>query len=128
MSTIHATEVYNGTLETLDDGSSGSTRTVRRDPATFAAWQRWWYDNWLSETFHLLLGVSCLAAIAALLASYNDATLPLNLPLGLTLSAFVSTLAAVAKYALAVPLDECLGAQKWLVRKIIVATIQADNA
>ena len=78
--------------------------------------QRLWYDKWMSECAHLGLGIICLAAIVALLASYNDASLPLNLPLGLTMSAYLSTLAAVAKYALAVPLDECLGAQKWLVR------------
>ncbi|KIW05858.1 uncharacterized protein PV09_03061 [Verruconis gallopava] len=49
-----------------------------------------------------------------MLASYDNKPLPKSLPLGITLNAYISMLSAVAKMALAVPLEEALGAQRYL--------------
>lgn len=97
--------------------SASSTEHIEEccpEPSYKLSLKRWWYDKWTSEALHLLLGILCITAIAILLKQYEGHTLPLNLPLGFTLGAFVSTLAAIAKYALAVPLDTSLRAQKWL--------------
>ena len=73
---------------TLNSHGKGTVES----PAILASLHRLWYDKWLSEIVHLVLGCLCLAAIAALLATYNDAALPLAFPLGLTLSACVPIL------------------------------------
>ena len=112
--------IHETNAEPKDNGNRNEAFHEISRKHRFASFARLWYDRWLSEIFHLILGALCLTAIAALLASYQDAALPLNLPLGLTLSALVSILAAITKYALAVPLDECLGVQKWLVSTAII--------
>lgn len=86
---------------------------INPDPK-LARFHELWYDHWLAEGFHLMLGVLSIAGIGIVLRSCSGKTLPLDLPLGLTLGAVVSILGALAKYALAVPLDQCLGSQKWL--------------
>jgi hypothetical protein len=60
------------------------------------------------------LAAFCIVLIATLLAAWNGRPLPDRFPLGLKLNAYVSVLAAVAKLALAVCLEESLANQKYL--------------
>jgi hypothetical protein len=71
-------------------------------------------DWWLIELLSWVLAAVCVACIAGMLAFYDRKPLPSTFPLGLTLNAYISVLSAIAKLALAVPLEEALGAQKYL--------------
>jgi hypothetical protein len=55
-----------------------------------------------------------MIAIATVLAAWDGQPLPDRFPLGLKLNAYVSVLAAIAKLALAVCLEESLATQKYL--------------
>ena len=69
---------------------------------------------WLVELISWCLAALCMVVIATILAAWNDQPLPDKFPLGLKLNAYISVLAAVAKLALAVCLEESLATQKYL--------------
>jgi hypothetical protein len=69
---------------------------------------------WLTEILSWCLGALCIIAIAVLLFVWKGRELPSSFPLGLKLNAYISVLSAVAKLALAVPLEEALATQKYL--------------
>lgn len=71
-------------------------------------------DWWLIEVLCLALSAACLVATVGLLASYDGKPLPKSQPLGLSLNAYLSILCALLKLALAIPLEEALGSQKYL--------------
>jgi hypothetical protein len=71
-------------------------------------------DWWLIELLSWILGAICIVCIASVLAFYDHKPLPSAFPLGITLNTYISVLSAVAKLALAVPLEEALGAQKYI--------------
>ena len=85
---------------------------------------RWWKcvelvsalccNWWLMELISWCIGAMCMTSIATLLAAWDGRPLPESFPLGLKLNAYVSVLAAVAKLALAVCLEESLATQKYL--------------
>jgi hypothetical protein len=56
----------------------------------------------------------CISGIALVLGLYSNRRVPTRWPLGITLNAYISVLSAVAKYAMAVPIDEALGQLRWL--------------
>lgn len=71
-------------------------------------------DWWLIELLSWALAVLCIVAAIGILASYDNKPLPTHPPFGLSLNACLSVLSAVSKLALAVPLEEALGSQKYL--------------
>jgi hypothetical protein len=56
----------------------------------------------------------CISGIAVVLGLYSNRRVPTRWPVGITLNAYISVLSAVAKYTMAVPLDEALGQLRWL--------------
>lgn len=71
-------------------------------------------DWWLIELLSWGLAVICILTAAGILAFHDNRPLPSHPPVGLSLNAYLSILSAVAKLALAVPLEEALGSQKYL--------------
>jgi hypothetical protein len=68
---------------------------------------------WLWELFSWVMSALCIFTIAFILGYYDGRAIPDRWPLGITLNAYISVLSAIAKYALAVPVDEALGQLKW---------------
>jgi hypothetical protein len=71
-------------------------------------------DWWLIELLSWSLAVLCIVTAIGVLASYDGKPLPTHPPFGLSLNACLSVLSAVSKLALAIPLEEALGSQKYL--------------
>jgi hypothetical protein len=69
---------------------------------------------WLWELFSWGLSALCMCAIALVLALYDNQKIPSHWPFGINLNAYISVLSAIAKYTLAVPVDEALGQLRWL--------------
>ncbi|KAF2430986.1 hypothetical protein EJ08DRAFT_206013 [Tothia fuscella] len=76
--------------------------------------QRLFTNGWIWEFFSWCMSALCISGIALVLGLYNNKSVPASWPLGITLNAYISVLSAVAKYALAVPVDEALGQLRWL--------------
>jgi hypothetical protein len=68
---------------------------------------------WLWELCSWVMSALCIFAIALLLCYYNGRAVPDRWPLGITLNTYISVLSGIAKYTLAVPVDEALGQLKW---------------
>ena len=68
---------------------------------------------WLWELACWLISALAICAMALLLVVHSNRRLPVRWPLGITLNEEISILAAIFKYALAVPVDEALGQLKW---------------
>ncbi|KAF2430987.1 hypothetical protein EJ08DRAFT_660400 [Tothia fuscella] len=102
-----------GLFEDVDLNQSALSSTHQQIP-----WYRRLSDLvanwWLGELFSWVLAATCMGTIALLLGLYDGQTMPANWPLEVTLNAYISILAAVAKYSLAVPVDEALGQLKYL--------------
>jgi hypothetical protein len=69
---------------------------------------------WLWEIFSWTISAICFSAIGLILCLYDNQVVPARWPLGITLNAYISVLSAIAKYSLAVPVDEALGQLRWL--------------
>jgi hypothetical protein len=70
-------------------------------------------DWWLFEMLCCIISTGCFAAIIAVLASWNNQTLPSHWPMNINLTTLIAILAAFAKYSLVMPLQVCLGQLKW---------------
>lgn len=71
-------------------------------------------DWWLVEVLSWASAVIFMSITISMLASYDGKPLPERPPLGLSLNAYLSVLSALLKLALAIPLEEALGSQKYL--------------
>jgi hypothetical protein len=107
---------------TLVDSESGfEADKLDKSPIRIPYWRRVRHrfsclctNWWLTEILSWCLGASCMIAIAIILSVWKGRELPNSFPLGLKLNAYLSVLSAVAKLALAVPLEEALATQKYL--------------
>jgi hypothetical protein len=71
-------------------------------------------DWWLFEILSWVISALCMCAIALLLGLYDNHSLPSKWPSGISLNAAISVLSGIAKYTLAVPVEEALGQLKWI--------------
>jgi hypothetical protein len=70
-----------------------------------------------------------MAITASILATHDNKPLPESTPLDLSLNAFLSILSGISKLALAVPLEEALGSQKylWQVTRLLKDALKAND-
>jgi hypothetical protein len=68
--------------------------------------------RWLIEIISWAFSAACMAGIAIVLFIYRNKRNP-NLPLGITLNAYISVLAKFASAGLLLPVSEALGQLKW---------------
>lgn len=87
---------------------------------TTTVWSRTWHNLidltvnwWLWELFSWFISALCTFGIALLLGYYDGKAVPDQWPLGITLNAYIAVLSGIAKYTLAVPVDEVIGQVKW---------------
>ncbi|KAF2115457.1 hypothetical protein BDV96DRAFT_492941 [Lophiotrema nucula] len=71
-------------------------------------------DWWWWELFSWLVAFMCVAAIVGVLAFYDGKRQPDFIVPGVTLNAYVSVFAAIAKAALILPVSEAIGQLKWM--------------
>jgi hypothetical protein len=70
-------------------------------------------DWWWWELFSWLISFLATGAIVLVLLLYSEQPLP-NWPLGFTINAYISVLAAFAKAAMILPVSEAIGQLKWV--------------
>lgn len=100
--------------------SRSSSNLAREVPCQGLLWERCWHgvadlttNWWLWELCSWLISALCIFAVALLLAYYDGRVLPDRWPLGITLNAYIAVLSGVAKYTLAVPVENLIGQMKW---------------
>jgi hypothetical protein len=71
-------------------------------------------DWWWWELFSWLLSFLCVSAIVGVLILYSGKKQPDFIIPGITINAFISVFAAVAKAALILPVSEAIGQLKWV--------------
>ena len=71
-------------------------------------------DWWWWELFSWLVAFSSVCAIVAVLALYDGKKQPQFIIPGITLNAYISVFAAIAKAALILPVSEAIGQLKWM--------------
>lgn len=97
--------------ETTEVQTTGTTRSKK-------PLQKRWVSNkmsrfWVWEVLACLFSLVLLAAIAAILATFNGRAVP-DWPLGIQLGTLVSLLATIATFALTIPIAEGISQIKWL--------------
>lgn len=93
-------------------GTDKDQRPLLRASTTF--YDRIITDWWWWELFSCLVSICCCAAIVGVLLYYDGKPQPQYLVPGVTLNAYISVFAAVAKAALILPVSEAIGQLKWL--------------
>lgn len=108
-------DVYDGTGQTAKEGGDldmegGKPQFTRTSTnAIDRVITDWWW--WELLSWHV--SAICIGAIVIVLIVYSEQPLP-HWPLGITLNAYISVLAALAKAALMLPVAEAIGQLKWI--------------
>ena len=108
-------DVYDGTRQTAKEGGDpdiegGKPQFLKTSTNIF---DRIITDWWWWELLSWLVSTICVGAIVIVLVLYSGQLLP-HWPLGITLSAYISVLAGLAKAALMLPVAEAIGQLKWV--------------
>jgi hypothetical protein len=70
-------------------------------------------ESWFNELTCLAIGVFSVGAMIAVLAIFNDSSLP-NWPFSITLNTLIAFIAAINNATLAVPLSSDFSQLKWI--------------
>ncbi|OCK84484.1 hypothetical protein K432DRAFT_440020 [Lepidopterella palustris CBS 459.81] len=108
-------EIHDGTREQVQEEDDrnmdgGPPRLIRASTSVF---DRVITDWWWWELFSWFVSFFATGAIVIVLVLYSEQTLP-RWPLGITLNAYISVLAALAKAAMILPVAEAIGQLKWI--------------
>ncbi|KAF2800629.1 hypothetical protein K505DRAFT_355590 [Melanomma pulvis-pyrius CBS 109.77] len=125
-------DIHDGTAQptTLSANNNGSTRTSSLGPENFNGgtesqdqrpllrasstfYDRIITDWWWWELLSLLVSFCCIAAICGMLLFHSGKKQPQYVLPGITINAYISVFAAVAKAALILPVSEAIGQLKW---------------
>lgn len=125
-------DIHDGTTQPtpLSANNNGSTRTSSLGPENFSGdtesqdqrpllrasstfYDRVITDWWWWELLSLLVSFCCIAAICGMLLFHSGKKQPQYVLPGITINAYISVFAAVAKAALILPVSEAIGQLKW---------------
>jgi hypothetical protein len=115
---LNVEQSRSGTPPTRDvpslDGKAddGSKRPLLRTSTTL--YDRIVTDWWWWELLSLLVSLLSISTIVGILLLYSEKKQPDHVIPGVTLNAFISVFAAVAKAALILPVSEAIGQLKWI--------------